>query len=177
MISSEPSPCSLPVVDDLHQVPALLGVQLLGPPSSSRLSTRVRSRLLIRRALSRPRHGAVARSANRRGARLVEHGENPSGRYAVWPRARRPTRILPTPVGPPISTWWLSRIQAQVVSVWNRPQSRPRGVPQWSASSTTAFCRNLAKLEVAGRAACCRPRRDLAVDQQTEPALRATPRH
>ena len=93
--------------------------------------------------------------------------EKPS-RHALWPRAQA-SHDLPTPVGPPISKCWLSRIQLHVVSFWNRLRSSPRGVRR-SASSTTAFCRSLASLSLRpSRLFSARGR--LPVDQQTEPVL------
>jgi hypothetical protein len=69
---------------------------------------------------------------------IVEHGEAITARL-VAQRAGQPG--FAHAVGPPISTWRLSRMQPQVVSVWNWPQSSPCGVRR-SASSITVFCRN-----------------------------------
>ena len=61
------------IIDDLEQIAALLGIERLRPPVVDDQS-RVRSSVAIKRG-SRPSPRAWARSANRRLAALVEHGE------------------------------------------------------------------------------------------------------
>ncbi len=63
-------------------------------------------------------------------------------RHDLLPKAQA-IHDFPTPVGLLISTGWPSRIHRQVVSDWNRPRSRPRGVRR-STSSTAAACRYFA---------------------------------